>query len=77
MTFQEALHEECRKCGETAANHRLTKGDVFYCLIGKTVAAHCQPVKVWASKVKVSELVKSPLPTSIGQTINEGLGTFV
>ncbi len=79
MTFNEALHEECRKCGETAAQHRLTKTGALYCLMAKR-SPHSdwsKTLKVWASTVRVSELVRSPIPTSVGETINKGLGTFV
>ncbi len=79
MTFNEALHEECRKCGETAAQHRLTKSGTLYCLMPRSLGQymHTKPLKVWASTVRVSELVRSPIPTSVGETINKGLGTFV
>lgn len=35
MTFDEAMHAECARCGQAAQSHRMTNSGQFYCLMLK------------------------------------------
>lgn len=75
MTLNDAMHLECKSCGDQAQYHRLTNSGQFYCLQANRY--YDQPIgkslKTWASTVKVGKLRKSPLPKRVGEYINSVL----
>ena len=85
MTFDEAMHTRCERCGGEAQMHRMTDGGNFYCLEPKRggfptwrnslVRTWDQAEQLqWAmSRAKLTDLVRSPLPKEVGKVIAANL----
>lgn len=67
--FNLVMDTECEKCHEPAKLHRLTKTGRFYCLRPYGLR-RVIPNPAWVYTCKVAELIRSPLPKSIGMLIN-------
>ena len=77
--FQEGLQIECKSCGKTANNHRLTPSGNFYCL--RFNASHAwrrdsNRADILVYTVSVKELVKGNFPVGLGKAVNTAMGTF-
>ena len=77
--FQEGLQTECRSCGKTASNHRLTPSGNFYCLRFNTAhawRADSNRRDILVYTVSVKELRKGSFPKGLGAAVNMAMGTF-
>ena len=79
MTYDEftnLMHTECDRCGTAAQLHRLTPSGRFYCLQFNYTNRWRKDSMTGTDKhfftmrCKVNELIRSPLPQSIGKLIN-------
>ncbi len=79
--FQNALHVECKSCGHTSAQHRLTPTGNFYCLKLNDVGwdKYAYPRSNRAGVVDLTRIVytcavkylrKSALPQGLGTYVN-------
>ena len=85
MTFDEAMHTRCDRCGGEAQMHRMSDGGNFYCLEPKrdhgpswrkaVVRRWNQAEQLqWAmSRAKLTELVRAPIPKEVGKVIAANL----
>ena len=67
--FNLVMDTECERCHQPAKLHRLTKSGRFYCLQPQGWRQKI-PSATWVYTCKVAELIRSPLPQSIGKLIN-------
>ncbi len=77
--FQEGLKIECKSCGMTAGNHRLTPSGNFYCLKYNTThrwRRDSNRADILVYTVSVKELVKGSFPAGLGKAVNKALGSF-
>lgn len=87
MTFEEAMHAECKRCGKYAAHHRMTASGSFYCLVLNHMGIHIlnqdvykydyKPSSVDATHMSVRHLHRAKLPDSVGAIIKDGLKGFI
>ncbi len=85
--FNLLMNTECSRCQQAVKFHRITPTGTSYCLEFNRKSSH-RPVHgrsgsdmAWrerlAYRVKVNELVRSPLPQSIGTLINSELHVLI
>jgi hypothetical protein len=91
VTFDEAMHTECKRCGQEAQHHRMTNRGHFYCLLlnrdGIAVLNHdvreysYSPGKRDAYNLPVRFLYKArfenPGNAVVGTIIKDGLKNYV
>lgn len=87
MTFDEAMHVKCKRCGRDAAHHRMTNSGNFYCpvlnrngigLLNGDIRKHnYKPSSVDAIHMPVQYLHRAYFPSSVGKAIKDGLKSFI